>query len=107
MAVSRVLNPNPMNVKVLIKHLAIFFLLPAKKFLPISFQNSAVRNFSQKQNFEFVAVFLLFTFCPVCLPVKETGEIETGMAEKSSWDQASILQKLGLVWRNRKKISQI
>ncbi len=29
------------------------------------------------------------------------------MAEKSSWDQANILQKLGLVWRNRKKISQI
>jgi hypothetical protein len=31
----------------------------------------------------------------------------TGMAEKSSWDQANIRQKLGLVWRNRKKISQI
>jgi hypothetical protein len=29
------------------------------------------------------------------------------MAEKSSWDQANIRQKLGLVWRNRKKISQI
>jgi hypothetical protein len=29
------------------------------------------------------------------------------MAEKSSWDQANILQKLGLVWRNRKKIRQI
>jgi hypothetical protein len=29
------------------------------------------------------------------------------MAEKSSWDQANILQKLGLVWRNRKTISQI
>jgi hypothetical protein len=39
--------------------------------------------------------------------VKETAEIETGMAEKSSWDQANIRQKLGLVWRNRKKISQI
>jgi hypothetical protein len=34
-------------------------------------------------------------------------EIETGVAEKSSWDQANICQKLGLVWRNRKKISQI
>jgi hypothetical protein len=41
------------------------------------------------------------------LPVKETAEIETGMAEKSSWDQENIRQKLGLVWRNRKKISQI
>jgi hypothetical protein len=29
------------------------------------------------------------------------------MAEKSSWDQANRWQKLGLVWRNRKKISQI
>jgi hypothetical protein len=46
----------------------------------------------------------VFTFCQVCLPVKETVEIETGMAGKSSWDHA---QKLGLVWRNRKKISQI
>ncbi len=29
------------------------------------------------------------------------------MTEKYSWDQANIPQKLGLVWRNRKKISQI
>jgi hypothetical protein len=29
------------------------------------------------------------------------------MAEKSSRDQAKRRQKLGLVWRNRKKISQI
>jgi hypothetical protein len=41
------------------------------------------------------------------MPVKETAEIETGMAEKFSWDQANIRQKLGLVWRNRKKISQL
>jgi hypothetical protein len=33
--------------------------------------------------------------------------METGMAEKSSWDQANIRPKLGLVWRNRKNISQI
>jgi hypothetical protein len=38
---------------------------------------------------------------------KDTTEIETGMAEKSSWDQANRQQKHGLVWRNRKKISQI
>jgi hypothetical protein len=37
----------------------------------------------------------------------ETAEIETGMAGKSSWDQANRRQKLGLVWRIRKKISQI
>jgi hypothetical protein len=35
------------------------------------------------------------------------AEIETGMAGKSSWDQANRRQKLGLVWRIRKKISQI
>ncbi len=39
--------------------------------------------------------------------LKETSKIETGMAEKSSWDQANRRQKLGLFWRNRKKISQI
>ncbi len=39
--------------------------------------------------------------------LKETAEIEIGMAEKSSWGQANIRQKHGLVWRNRKKISQI
>jgi hypothetical protein len=52
-------------------------------------------------------LLLLLTFCQVCLLVKETAEIETGMAEKSSWDQANIRQELGLVWRNKKKISQI
>jgi hypothetical protein len=34
-------------------------------------------------------------------------EIETGVAEKPSWDLTNRRQKLGLVWRNRKKISQI
>jgi hypothetical protein len=29
------------------------------------------------------------------------------MAEKSSWDQANIQRKLGLVWKNIKKICQI
>jgi hypothetical protein len=33
--------------------------------------------------------------------------METGMAEKSSWEQANRWQNLGLVWRNRKIISQI
>ncbi|MFO0000794.1 MAG: hypothetical protein ACK559_06670, partial [bacterium] len=52
-----------------------------------------------------------FPFCLhfskfVCL-LKKTAEIETGMAEKSSWDKANIWQKQGLVWRHRKKISQI
>jgi hypothetical protein len=38
---------------------------------------------------------------------KETAEIETGMAEKAGWDQANRRQKLALVWRNGKEISQI
>jgi hypothetical protein len=29
----------------------------------------------------------------MCLLVKETAEIETGMAEKPSWDQANVRQK--------------
>jgi hypothetical protein len=37
-------------------------------------------------------------FFQVCLPVKETAEIKTGMAEKFSWDQANRRQTLGLVW---------
>jgi len=72
-------------------------------------QNSAVGNFSQKtertktnaarclfflMSFPFLYILiicnllLLFPFCQVRLLVKETAEIETGMAEKSSWDQA-------------------
>jgi hypothetical protein len=37
----------------------------------------------------------------------QCAEVETGMAENYSSDQANRRQKLGLVWRNRKKISQI
>ncbi len=38
---------------------------------------------------------------------KDTAETEIEVAEKSCWDQANRREKLGLVWRNRKKISQI
>jgi hypothetical protein len=38
---------------------------------------------------------------------QETAESETWVAEKSRWGQANSRQKPGLVWRNRKKISQI
>jgi hypothetical protein len=41
------------------------------------------------------------------MPVKETAEIETGMAEKFSWDQANIRQKLGLVWRIERKLAKL
>jgi hypothetical protein len=39
--------------------------------------------------------------------LKVTTETESEVAEKSSWDPAKRGEKLGLVWRNRKKISQI
>jgi hypothetical protein len=59
-------------------------------------------------HFEFFASSLTVYILPsFFLPVKETAEIETGMAGKSSWDEANIWQKLSWVWRNRKKISQI
>ncbi len=98
--------------------------------MPISFKMQLLETFPQKQkeqrqkkldvsfflmSFSFLYILNLcslllqvqFTFCQVCLLVKETAEIVTGMTEKSSWDQANIRQKLGLVLRNRKKISQI
>ncbi len=96
------------QVKVLITNLAIFFLFPSKKYLPISFKIQLLVTFPQKQKEQrqkkqldvsfFWCLFpsctfwilshllLLFTFCHVCLLVKETAEIETGMAKESSWD---------------------
>jgi hypothetical protein len=71
-------------------------------------KNSAVGNFSPKtegtktkaarciffrMSFPFLYILnslqssLLFAFCQVCLLLKEIAEIETGMAEKPSWDQ--------------------
>jgi hypothetical protein len=38
---------------------------------------------------------------------KDNAETETEVAEKSSWNQANRGKKIGLVWKNRKKISQI
>ncbi len=103
-------------------------MFPSKKFLPISFKIQLLETSPQKQKEPrqkqldvsfFLCLFpsctfwilcnllLLFTFCQVCLLVKETAEIKTGMSEKSSWDQANIRLKLGMVWRKRKKISEI
>jgi hypothetical protein len=115
------------QIKVLIKHLATFFLLPGKKFLPISFKNQLLETSTQWQKEQrqkqldvslfwclfpsytfwiFCNLLLLFTFCQVCLPVKETAEIETGIAEKSSWDEANIRQKLGLLGEMERKWSK-
>ncbi len=54
-----------------------------------------------------MATWFLAPITGIKLPTQEPAEIETGMAEKSCWDQANRRQKLSLVWRNRKKISQI
>ncbi len=51
---------------------------------------------------------MLMTFLKRLQKLKqEAAENETGIAEKSRWDHANRQQKPGLVWRNRKKISQI
>jgi hypothetical protein len=73
-------------------------------------QNSTVGNFSPKTEgtktkaarciffllfFSFLYILNslqsspLFTFFQVCLLIKEIAEIETGMAEKPSWNQQS------------------
>jgi hypothetical protein len=44
----------------------------------------------------FCNLLLLFTFCQVCLPVKGTAEIETGITEKFSWDQHTAKSRFGL-----------
>jgi hypothetical protein len=103
-----------------LKHWAIFFLLPSKKFLPISFKIQLMETSPQKQKgqrqkqldvsffwclfpswarclfflmyfpFLYISVrcslLLRFIFCQVYLPVKETAEIETGMAETLRWE---------------------
>ncbi len=98
--------------------MAIFFVFSSKKFLLISFKIQLLKTFPQKQKEQrqkqpevsfFLCLFpsctfwilcnllfLLITFCQVCLLVKETADIETGMAEKSSWNRSNIRQKL--VW---------
>jgi hypothetical protein len=41
------------------------------------------------------------------LIASDTAETDSEVAEMSSWDQANRGEKLDLVWRKRKKISQI
>jgi hypothetical protein len=41
------------------------------------------------------------------MPVKETAEIESGMAEKSSWDQANIRQKIGWFGEIERKLAKL
>jgi hypothetical protein len=81
--------------------LAIFFLFPSKKLFKIQLlEISPQQQKEQRQKQLDISFFW-------CLLVKETAEKETGLAKKSSRGLANIGQNLGLVWRNRKKISQI
>jgi hypothetical protein len=47
-----------------------------------------------------MATWFLAQITGIKLPTQEPAEIETGMAEKSCWDQANRRQKICLVWRN-------
>jgi hypothetical protein len=56
-------------------------------------------------HFEF---FAIFSYClHLAKFVYKTAEIETGMAEKSSWDQANRGENLGLVWRNKRTLAKL
>ncbi len=75
------------QVKVLIKNLAIFFLYPSKQFLAISFK---------------------FSCRPIPPPPPHrVYSLNRYFGRKVQLGAANRRQKLGLVWRNRKKISQI
>jgi hypothetical protein len=108
------------QVKVFVKNLALFYLCPQQTVSADIIPHSVVGLFSPKtegtktkearvliscyqancetKKFQ-VPTNLLFTFC-------YTAETESEVAEKSNWDHANREEKLGLVWRNRKKISQ-
>jgi hypothetical protein len=65
--------------------------------------------FSLPVYFEFFAIFSYYLHFAkfVCLLKRLRRLKQKWQKEKSNWDQANIQQKLGLVWSNRKKISQI
>ncbi len=68
---------------------------------PVFTKTSPKRSFCMTENERFGLVFTKTG------SINSGTESETGVAEKSRWDQANSRQKPGLVWRNRKKISQI
>jgi hypothetical protein len=63
--------------------------------------------FSHPVHFEFFASSLTVYILPICLPVKETAEIETGRQKSPAGTRQTYGKKLSLVCLNRKKISQI
>ncbi len=106
--------------KNLIKYLAIFFLCPSKQFLPISFQIQLAEYFPQKQKEKrhkqlswlphkirslkilvhpVTLIVRLITFRHRRDWIRNSRNVQLGPGQQR--------RKLGLVWRNRKKISQI
>jgi hypothetical protein len=64
--------------------------------------------FSLPVHFEF---FAIFSYCLhfakfVCL-LKELQRLKQGWQKSPAGDQANIRQKLGLVWRNRRKLAKL
>jgi hypothetical protein len=55
--------------------------------------------FSLSVHFQFFAVFSYCLYFAEFVCLLKRLQIVTAMAEKSSWEQANIRQKLGLVWR--------
>ncbi len=103
-----------------------FLFISSKTFLPMSYKIQLLETSSQQQKKKdkssYWCLFFLmpFPFMYILNSLQTaltvyilqslsalSAEIETVVAEKSSWDQANRRPKLGLVWRNRKKISQI
>jgi hypothetical protein len=76
--------------------MAIFFLFPSKKFLPISLGSSACSVAS-----------LHHDPSPPCPHTVCVYSLSRYFGRKVQLGPANRRQKLGLVWRNRKKISQI
>ncbi len=118
-----------LQVKLLNKRLAIFFLFPSEKFLPFIIQYSVVGNFSPttegtKTNaarclyplsavlslpvhFEsFVIVSYCFRFVKFVCLLKRLQRLKQKCKKSPAWTRQTY-GKLGFVLRKRKKISQI
>jgi hypothetical protein len=109
--------------------LAIFFLLPSKKFLPITFKIQLLETSPQKQkelrqrqldvsfsdvfslpvHFEFFAIFsYCLHFSKFACLLKRLQRLKQEWQKKSDGTmQANIRQKLGLVWRNGRKLAKL
>ncbi len=114
------------QVKVLIKNLAIFFLFPSKQFLPISLKNQLLQYLNHENwNKHIYSTWIGFEECvreetthlatlkpkkyisyKLIAFLKTLQRLKQEWQKVKPWDQTNRWQKLGLVWRNRKKIRQ-